>query len=73
MTEFVRVKDLKTKHEYSAPKRWAEAQDPKELEILKDKEHTDPNGRPLPAKPHVELPAAGKSAGTSRQTGGESQ
>lgn len=53
MTEFVRVKDPGTGHEWSAPKRWAEASD--EIEVLHDKEAADLTGRPLPPKPKVNL------------------
>jgi hypothetical protein len=57
MTEFVRVKDPGTGHEWSAPKRWAEASD--EVEVLHNKRATDVNGRPLPSKPKVNLESLG--------------
>lgn len=82
-TEFVRVKDPDTKHEYSAPRRFAEASS---LEVLPDKEAVDENGRPLPPKHHVELAKAetpeptdeekaaaaeaAKATGSGRQSGG---
>lgn len=63
-TEFVRVKDKTTKHEYSTPKAFAESAD--DLEILTGKEAIDANGRPLAAKPYVELPKAEAEAEAKR-------
>lgn len=74
-TKFVRVKDTDTNHEYTVTEKFAAAND--KLTVLKDKDAVDSNGRPLPAKTHVELPKADKASdantGTGRQNGGESK
>lgn len=54
--DWVRVRHAVTRHEYTVDRAEAEAN--KDLEIL-EKEACDINGRPLPAKPRVELPPAG--------------
>lgn len=48
-TEWVRVRDDRTDHEYTVSR--AEADMDKHLEILDDKDAVDVNGRPLPPKP----------------------
>lgn len=49
MTQFVRVKDLDTRHHITVPKHIAEASD--RLQILDGHPVEDSHGRPLPAKP----------------------
>ena len=49
MTEFVRVRDKETGHEYSVPKRLAEGLKGEAISIL-EKDALDANGRPAPAK-----------------------
>lgn len=59
MPEYIRVKDSVTKHEYTTAAPAAEG-----LEVLK-KDAVDPFGRPLPAKPYVDL--AGKPAASKEK------
>lgn len=49
MTEFVRVKDLDTRHHLTLPRHLADASD--RLQILEGHPALDTFGRPLPAKP----------------------
>jgi len=49
MTEFVRVRDNGTGHEYSVSKRYAEALKGDAISII-EKDALDDNGRPAPAK-----------------------
>lgn len=51
MTEFVRVKDLDTRHHLTLPRHQADASD--RLQILEGHPALDTFGRPLPAKPHT--------------------
>jgi hypothetical protein len=55
MTEFVRVKDNDTGHEFSIPKRLAEGLKGDSISILEKKEALDANGRPAPAKPNTRV------------------
>ena len=59
MTEWVRVKDKSTKHEYTVAR---ESVDSEAHDILKDKDAVDSSGVPLPGKPYV-------SKGESSSTG----
>lgn len=62
MTDFVRVRDQRTGHEYSVtPKRAAKT---KELEVLKGQKAVDDRGRPLPAV-HAKPKATPKAAATT--------
>lgn len=54
-TKFVRVKDSGTNHEYTVSEKFAKGND--KLTII-DKDAVDDNGRPLAAKPHIELAKA---------------
>lgn len=65
MTEFVRAKDPKTGHEVSVTRQFAEGY---KLEVL-DKDAVDANGRPLPAKPNVELPKVAQPADDNKEGG----
>lgn len=49
MTEFVRVRDKATGHEYTVPKRLAEGLKGDAISII-EKDALDDNGRPAPAK-----------------------
>ena len=72
MTEFVRAKDPETGHEVTVTRKFAEGY---KLEVL-DKDAVDANGRPLAAKPKVNLaPAADKTTtkAAMRQNGDESK
>jgi hypothetical protein len=69
-TEFVRVKDPDTGHEVTVPRRFAEANN---LDVLKDKDAVDSNGRPLPGKPRVELPKADKPTASTTTNAGHGQ
>lgn len=59
MSDFVRVKDKSTGHEYSV-----RHPDPEKVDVL-DKPAVDRNGRVLPAVPHVPEP---EPADTKHQT-----
>lgn len=63
-TTFVRVKDPGTGHEVTVTDKYAKAF---KLEVLEGKDAVDDNGRPLPGKPHIELPKA--EASTDGATG----
>lgn len=52
MTEYVRVKDKATRHEYSITRDSYEA-DPDPYELLDKKPATQADGTPLPAKHHI--------------------
>lgn len=54
MTEFVRVKDPDTKHEFTVTRQYAEGH---KLPII-DKPALDSAGRPLTSKPNKDLPKA---------------
>lgn len=75
MTEFVRVKDPETKHEFTVTRQYAEG---RKLPVI-DKPALDSAGRPLTAKPHVALKsntgggeqsADAKNAAQKQQSGG---
>lgn len=55
MTEFVRVKDNDTGHEFSIAKRLAEGLKGDSISILENKDALDANGRPAPAKPNTRV------------------
>lgn len=57
--DWVRVRHAVTRHEYTVDRAEAEAN--KDLEVL-EKEACDINGRPLPAKPRIDLAPAGGDA-----------
>jgi hypothetical protein len=59
MTEWIRVKDKSTKHEYTVA-----VVDPDAHDILK-KDATSPDGTPLPAKPHT---TAGSRAANTEES-----
>ena len=59
MADFVRVKDKETGHEFSLAARSVNA----DLHDVLDKPAVDANGRPLPAKPHINLPKAAVAEG----------
>lgn len=65
MSEFVRVKDKTTGHEYSVRRP-----DPKRVDVL-DKPAVDRNGKPLPAKPKTTVAAVASAKKKTTPNGGE--
>ena len=67
MSDFQRVKDKATGHEYSARRP-----NPEKVTVL-DKDAVDLNGRPLPAKPNVSAAARGKKKSGSEPSGADNK
>lgn len=68
MSDFVRVKDKVTGHEYSTRRP-----NPKTVDVLKDKSAVDADGRPLPDKPNVSAASRDKKKSGSEPSGADAK